>query len=114
MGREGGHYKCKCKRGFAGRYCERAPSCRKKKAKQFVRENGCRSRKLVREAVCQGTCHGASCCRAKKTKKKKVGMICEDGTRYVKTVEIARKCQCGKARKSSSCTSPSYRDLLLG
>ena len=21
--REGGHYKCKCKRGFAGRYCER-------------------------------------------------------------------------------------------
>ena len=35
----------------------------------------------VREAVCQGSCHGASCCRVKKTKKKKVGMICEDGTR---------------------------------
>ena len=37
----------------------------------------------VREAVCQGACHGASCCRAKKTKKKKVGMICDDGTRSV-------------------------------
>ena len=35
----------------------------------------------VRESVCQGNCHGASCCRAKKRKKRKLGMICEDGTR---------------------------------
>ena len=35
----------------------------------------------VRETACQGECHGNSCCRARKTKKKKVGMICEDGTR---------------------------------
>merc|ERR1712130_36683 len=72
--KDGGNYRCRCKRGFAGRYCERAPSCRKKKVKQFLKENGCRSRKLVRETACQGECHGSSCCKARKTKKKKVGM----------------------------------------
>merc|ERR1719239_1782295 len=111
--REGGNYRCRCKRGFAGRYCERAPSCRKKKVKQFLKENGCRSRKLVREAACQGECHGSSCCKARKTKKKKIGMICEDGTRYVKTVEVARKCVCGKA-KPSTCAASNYKNLLTG
>jgi len=111
--KEGGNYRCRCKRGFAGRYCERAPSCRKKKIKQFLKENGCRSRKLVRETACQGECHGSSCCKARKTKKKKIGMICEDGTRYVKTVEVARKCVCGKA-KSSTCAASNYKNLLTG
>ena len=32
--------------------------------------------------------------------------------RYVKTIEIARKCGCRKAKKSS-CPANSYRDLLL-
>ena len=32
--------------------------------------------------------------------------------RYVKTIEIARKCGCRKAKKSS-CPPSSYRDLLL-
>ena len=47
----------------------------------------------VRESICQGNCHGASCCRAKKRKKRKLGMICEDGTRsafvYQYTIFIA-------------------------
>ena len=35
-------YRCKCKRGYTGRYCERAPTCRKKKTRKYVEENGCR------------------------------------------------------------------------
>lgn len=79
-----------------------------------MKENGCRSRKLVSQAACQGSCHGAACCRPRKMKKKKVGMICEDGTRYVKTVEVARKCACAKSRSSSSstCSTSSYKNLL--
>ena len=36
-------YRCRCRRGFTGRYCERAPTCRKKKTRKYVEENGCRS-----------------------------------------------------------------------
>ena len=35
-------YRCKCRRGYTGRYCERAPTCRKKKTRKYVEENGCR------------------------------------------------------------------------
>ena len=36
--------RCKCRRGYTGRYCERAPTCRKRKSRKFVEENGCRCR----------------------------------------------------------------------
>ena len=57
-------YKCSCKRGYTGRYCERAPTCRKKKTRKYLEENGCRSRKLVSTKLCRGQCHGdAACCK---------------------------------------------------
>ena len=94
-------YKCQCKRGYIGRYCERAPTCRKKKTRNYIEENGCRSSKLISQNICAGQCHGdAGCCKVtfwigllklkgqilifqpKKIKKRKIGMICQDGTRY--------------------------------
>ena len=57
-------YRCRCRKGFTGRYCERAPTCRKRKQRQYVEENGCRSRKLVSQKICKGQCHGENgCCK---------------------------------------------------
>jgi len=93
-------YKCQCKRGFAGRYCERAPTCRKRKSRKYIEENGCRSRKLVSQKICKGQCHGESgCCKPTKVKKRKIGMICQDGTRYVRSVNVVKKCSCAKDRQ---------------
>jgi len=93
-------YKCSCKRGYTGRYCERAPTCRKKKTRKYLEENGCRSRKLVNQKMCRGQCHGdAVCCKPTKVKKRKIGMICQDGTRYVRSVNIVKKCSCAKDRQ---------------
>lgn len=72
-----------------------APTCRKEQTREYYSENGCRSRKPVKMAKCEGSC-GSSCCRARKTKRRKVRLICNDGTRYTKDVEIVRKCACTK------------------
>merc|ERR1712244_200681 len=89
--------KSKGRRGYAGRYCERVPTCRRKKTRSYLEENGCRSRKLLSQKLCKGSCHDGTCCKPKKVKKKKIGMICQDGTRYVKSVEVVKKCACSKA-----------------
>ncbi|XP_046659132.1 protein slit isoform X2 [Homalodisca vitripennis] len=90
-----GEYVCKCQPGWSGKYCEQAPTCRKEQTREYYSENGCRSRKPVKMAKCEGSC-GSSCCRARKTKRRKVRLICNDGTRYTKDVEIVRKCACTK------------------
>merc|ERR1719347_1451971 len=90
-------YKCKCRRGYAGRYCERVPTCRRKKTRSYLEENGCTSRKLLSQKLCKGSCFDGTCCKPKKSKKKKIGMLCQDGTRYIKSVEIVKKCACAKA-----------------
>ncbi|GFG30556.1 hypothetical protein Cfor_10839, partial [Coptotermes formosanus] len=90
-----GDYSCRCRPGWGGRYCEQGPSCRKEQTREYYAENGCRSRKPVKLARCEGSC-GSSCCRARKTKRRKVRLICNDGTRYTKDVDIVRKCACTK------------------
>jgi len=94
-------YQCKCKRGWDGRYCEKAPTCRKQKQRRTIQENNCRSRRQVSTKKCLGGCHDGTCCKAKKVKKRKIGMICNDGTRYVKLVTTVRKCSCIHASKCS-------------
>ena len=67
QGERAGDYQCSCKRGYTGRYCERAPSCRKKKSRKYIEENSCRSRRLVSQKMCRGQCHGeADCCKVGK------------------------------------------------
>ena len=71
------------------------PACHKKQTREYYSENGCRSRKPIRMARCDGLCaHGAACCKARKTKRRKVRLICSDGSRYTKDMDIVRKCAC--------------------
>ena len=86
------------------------PTCRKEQTREYYAENGCRSRKPVKLARCEGSC-GSSCCRARKTKRRKVRLICNDGTRYTKDVDIVRKCACTK--KCYWLSGPSYTHVAL-
>ncbi|KAJ0170078.1 hypothetical protein K1T71_014684 [Dendrolimus kikuchii] len=73
-------------------------ACRKEATREFITEGSCRSRRAVRGARCvsRAACAKAHCCAPRKTKKRKIRLICTDGTRYTKDIEIVRKCACGK------------------
>ncbi|XP_044259557.1 protein slit isoform X2 [Tribolium madens] len=94
-----GEYTCKCRPGFKGKYCEQgkeeSPTCRKEQKREYYTENDCRSRKPLKMANCTGSCAN-SCCHARKSKRRKVRIICSDGTRYTKDIDIVRKCACTK------------------
>ncbi|KAJ2939855.1 hypothetical protein O0L34_g6554 [Tuta absoluta] len=76
-----------------------ANGCRKEATREFITEGTCRSRRAVRGARCaaaKGACARNHCCAPRKTKKRKIRLVCADGTRYTKDIEIVRKCACGK------------------
>ena len=72
-----------------------APTCRKEQYRDYFMEHGCRSTKPVRNSVCSGNC-GSDCCRPRRSKKRRLKLICNDGTRYTKEIEIVRKCGCSR------------------
>ncbi|XP_055372509.1 protein slit isoform X2 [Condylostylus longicornis] len=89
-------YTCKCKQGTRGKYCDQAAStCRKEQVKEYYTENDCRSRQPLKYAKCVGGC-GNQCCAAKVVRRRKVRMICNNNTKYVKNLDIVRKCGCSK------------------
>ncbi|GAB6025016.1 hypothetical protein CHUAL_010127 [Chamberlinius hualienensis] len=89
------HYECQCKLGWGGPFCDQAPTCQKQQWRDYYEENGCRSRKKIKKANCVGSC-GSNCCQPRKTKKRKIRLICNDGTSYMKDIEVIRKCTCVK------------------
>lgn len=72
-----------------------APTCRKEQYRDYYMEHGCRSTKPVRNSVCSGNC-GTDCCKPRRSKKRRLKLICNDGTRYTKEIEIVRKCGCSR------------------
>ncbi|OQR71391.1 protein slit-like [Tropilaelaps mercedesae] len=91
-------YDCKCRPGWTGPFCDQAPTCQKKRTHDYVHDQeGCRSAKKVKNAVCIGGC-GEACCRpvAQKSKRRQVKMLCPENptASYTKTVEIIRRCAC--------------------
>ncbi|XP_041968519.1 protein slit isoform X2 [Aricia agestis] len=74
-----------------------ASTCRKEATREVITEGGCRSRRAVRGARCTGACAAAPvCCAPRRTKKRKIRLVCPDGKKYTKEIEIVRKCACGK------------------
>ncbi|CAH0730501.1 unnamed protein product, partial [Brenthis ino] len=51
---------------------------------------------LTGPSTLAGACARNMCCAPRKTKKRKIRLVCSDGTRYTKDIEIVRKCACGK------------------
>nr|XP_053644122.1 slit homolog 3 protein-like [Cherax quadricarinatus] len=93
--RRSGGYRCRCKRGWSGKYCNEPPTCRRDRQRAFVFDYGCRSRYRIKQFTCDGKC-GKDCCQPKRYHKKRVAMICNDGTKYTKDVDIIRKCRCSR------------------
>uniref|UniRef100_A0A7E4ZYZ5 Glycosyltransferase family 92 protein n=1 Tax=Panagrellus redivivus TaxID=6233 RepID=A0A7E4ZYZ5_PANRE len=110
-------YECSCSPTYTGENCEnRLPGCIKERFRVYHEDNGCRSVDMIKNARCLGYCgnenspfekhaDGSSfgpkcCCRAVKTRHRKVRMMCPDGSRKQSSVEIVRKCQC------TTCDSP--------
>ncbi|KAJ6647852.1 Protein slit [Pseudolycoriella hygida] len=100
-------YTCRCKTGTKGRFCEQgegiteptattvASTCRKEQVREYYSENDCRSRQPLKYAKCQGGC-GNQCCGAKVVRRRKVRMLCNNNVKYVKNLDIVRKCGCTK------------------
>lgn len=87
-------YRCKCKLGWSGKFCTIAPQCGRQLRRVFLVEGGCRSRRRMLQTTCVGNC-GRDCCRPRGHRPgRRVTFICNDGTRYKKTVQMARKCRC--------------------
>lgn len=92
------HYECECRSGWGGPFCDQGnfvPTCQKEQYRDYYEENGCRSRKMIKTANCIGSC-GDQCCRPRKTKKRKVRLLCDNGSSYTKDVEVIRKCGCSR------------------
>lgn len=91
-----GGYSCKCKNGAKGKFCDQGSStCRKEQVREYYTENECRSRQPLKYAKCVGGC-GNQCCAAKIVRRRKVRMVCSNNTKYIKHLDIVRKCQCTK------------------
>lgn len=70
-------------------------TCRKEQVREYYTENNCRSRQPLKYAKCVGGC-GNQCCTANITRRRKVRMVCANNAKYVKTLNIVRKCSCSK------------------
>ncbi|CAN8023631.1 unnamed protein product [Ixodes persulcatus] len=89
------NYECSCRSGWSGPFCDQAPTCQKEQYRDHLEDAGCRSQKKVKMAACIGSC-GTHCCRAHKTKRRSVKMVCPLGRTYTKHMEVVRKCGCSR------------------
>lgn len=72
-----------------------ASTCRKEQVREYYTENDCRSRQPLKYAKCVGGC-GNQCCAARVVRRRKVRMVCSNSVKYVKNLDIVRKCGCTK------------------
>nr|AVK72278.1 slit [Xenoturbella bocki] len=90
----GTSYACDCDDGWSGSMCEHELACEGHLIRDFVRYNGCVSRRKVESYNCDVQC-GTFCCRARKTKKRRIRLQCEDGSSFRHQIQFTKTCQCG-------------------
>jgi slit protein 2 len=104
-------YTCKCEPGWSGEFCTERQSllfssiiashqltlgerrCVKEKFRDYHEDQGCRSARPIKNAVCRGFC-GRECCKPIKVKRRRVKLQCPNGRRRSVVVDIIRKCDC--------------------
>jgi len=108
----GDGYKCLCKSGYGGQYCDKRnkskktrkrgrnlksrnksrnsdQDCRKEKYRDYyIQTDGCRSVKPYKMAKCLGS----DKCGPVKSQSRTVRFVCSDGRKYKKTVENVKRC----------------------
>ncbi|XP_041368487.1 slit homolog 2 protein-like isoform X2 [Gigantopelta aegis] len=91
-------YRCKCKRGYSGVHCDKAPSCRTIVFRDIYVDTRtrCKSRAKIKYRRCDGTCGNRFCCKPKKIKTRKVRLFCPDGHTYIYELPVIRRCDCNK------------------
>ncbi|GFO50375.1 protein slit-like protein [Plakobranchus ocellatus] len=99
--RRKGGYRCKCKRGYRGTYCDKPPSCKTVISRERFEDptTRCKSKARIRFRRCEGKCHKGACCNPKKIKKRKVRLYCSDGSTIDHTLSLIRKCSCKKCNR---------------
>jgi hypothetical protein len=74
----------------------------------YYEADGCVSEEMVEMTLCSGECTSSSlfsealnmyhkqcsCCTAAATETKTVNMVCPDGSRYARSIEVATECSC--------------------
>ncbi|XP_056004929.1 slit homolog 2 protein-like isoform X2 [Ostrea edulis] len=94
-----GGYRCKCRRGYSGKFCNLVPTCKQKvfRSRYTHPVTKCMSRTRIKFRRCEGSC-GKYCCKPKKIKTRKVRLYCKDGYSYIHNLAVIRKCGCRKCQ----------------
>ncbi|XP_071091195.1 protein slit-like isoform X2 [Haliotis cracherodii] len=91
-------YRCKCRRGYSGTFCDKAPSCTEIVFRDIYIDpkTKCKSRAKIKYRRCEGRCGDNSCCKPKKIKTRKVRLFCPDSSTYIYELPVIRRCRCKK------------------
>ena len=77
---------------------QKSSKCKKQRYRDYFIEGGCRSRKPFKMARCVAPTSGSMTCTATRVKKRKIKMVCKDGRKYRKEVEMVKRCGNRKQR----------------
>ncbi|XP_062826545.1 slit homolog 3 protein isoform X3 [Anolis carolinensis] len=91
---------CDCDPNYSGEHCDRENICQGEIVREFIRKQqgsvACVSVVKVSRVECQGNCGNNQCCVARRSKRRKYGFQCVDGSTF--TEELERHVECGCAK----------------
>ncbi|KAG8128763.1 hypothetical protein E2320_015533, partial [Naja naja] len=91
---------CECDPNYSGERCDRENVCQGEIIREFIRKQqdsiSCVSMVKVPRVECHGTCGNDQCCVVLRSKRRKYGFQCVDGSSF--TEELERHVECGCAK----------------
>nr|XP_028573326.1 slit homolog 3 protein isoform X2 [Podarcis muralis] len=95
-----GEPSCECDPNYSGERCDRENQCQGEIIREFIRKQqgsiACVSLVKVPRVECHGSCGNDQCCIALRSKRRKYGFQCVDGSSF--TEELERHVECGCAK----------------